>query len=204
MRRASEALTRLPSRCDYTTTNKFLRDGVPFTVEVSGSATYADYRYSRTELTGIAYRQSDPTRTAQVRALTVLDGAYMWMEIHNELLGAPSVTKGPLGPGPGPPGVIAMVANLASNYDLRVVGIADGRVRLEGTLAEAPYHAVVVLDEGSARPIEILLGTDPESVHLRIRSWSFPETTDPTLFVYSPPEGVTVTEIFADSIAARE
>lgn len=191
MQKASASVSTFPIRCEYTTTSKYVKDGLPTTLELKGSATFADGPFSRTELAGIAYTTADPTKSTEVTSVTVSDGSFDWWEFNVPAAGSPVVTRNATDPAKLP-GVIGLVAGLASDYDLKVVGRSDNRIALEGRHSEVPYRARVVLDASSAHPLEIRLGTDPESTHMEFHNWAALKSVDPGLFTYTPPEGVTV------------
>jgi hypothetical protein len=192
MQRAVDAISQFPMRCEYTTKNKYIHNGLPTVMELSGTATFTDGPRSRTELIGIAYPASDPTATAEVSIVTVLDGSYEWWKTDSSSAASPTVTKSPMKSTEEFPALVSQVIELATDYELEIVDQAHNRVVLEGSHSEVAYRARIVLDEASAQPLEIQLGTGSESIHMTFLEWKILESVDSDIFTYIPPEGVTV------------
>jgi hypothetical protein len=181
-----------PIRCKYTMTDKWVLDGVPTVLQLSGVTIVADQHRSRTNLRGVAYAVANPKATARVKLVTIFDGTYLWIEATVGTAELPVISRAPQRPTDQYLGVVGLVAKLMQEYEFARVGYAGGRILLDGDHPKAHYPVRVELDPTTARPLEIWEGTDPVSIHVAFHQWETAVTIDSSPFVYSPPDGATV------------
>ncbi|TAH34297.1 MAG: hypothetical protein EYC70_15205 [Planctomycetota bacterium] len=115
-----------------------------------------------------------------------------------------------MGQGAGGFNFADQVKQFAAFADLRLAGVENGRVRLEGPLNAEGQKTLggqmpvaldrvrMVLDEKTGYPLEIAVdGGGKPVVSIVLSNVRFPEKVDPGQFRFSPPEGVPVQQVRA-------
>lgn len=191
------------------------------TAEGMGVIDFGDRTHFRLEMRVQMTMAQGQTHSATQRM--VADGKFLWMELNNPSMGGQQVLKMPVekmgANATGMPGGLGagsssgvdplrQVLQLADMAEFQKVTVEGGRVRLEGDLTssgiqalgtmipgETPTTLTMVLDEKTAFPLEVVIGT-PERPLLtqKYNNPRFPEEMDPSLFTYSPPEGVPIVD----------
>jgi outer membrane lipoprotein-sorting protein len=216
-----------PFKVHYSSTMQAAQMGQSITIEMDGDITQGGERHQRMTMKG-AMKMPGMETPMEMNILAVSDGDTVWTEIHHPMMGKQvmkigidaaaelSQTSGFTGTGVDP---IGQIRQMTEAFDLDVAGQADGVVTLVATMTEETREKLgsampalgddmqleLMLDEKTGFPSGMKLGG--EGAPLVSMTFSDferldPEGMDKDLFVYTPPEGATVTDLGAMAGAA--
>jgi hypothetical protein len=210
-------------RVSYRSDMSVIQQGESIGLTVKGATTQADRNHLRMEL---AITMSMGEMNAQMAMLGVIDGKTFWLESDNPMTGGKQVTRMPVdmagdmsGGGMGLAGGVSgfdpvgQIEQMVAMFDFEMTSRSEDRVTLQATMTEeilADLHTllpdaegmerfVLVLDEGTAFPLEMRMGGETPFMTMVFNDLEFvePGSLDPAIFSYTPPEGTEVVDMGA-------
>jgi len=198
-------------------------EGMQAKVKIDGSMNYASAERFYTVF-DVAMDMSGMAMAMSMK--TVADGENFWLEIDSPMMGGKQVMTGTTdqleklaemggadlsglgGMGQDP---IQEIRSLADKFDLKVVGIENGRVTLHAAvtpeelaemgefaaLGEKLDSVTLVVDEAEALPLQLKMGAAQPFITIDFIDYEFFAAADvlDTDYAYTPPEGVPVNDI---------
>ena len=226
LNKMAELVDKGPFEVDYSADLQMAAMGMPMNVTMGGHMTQTDRAHMRMTMDmSMSPEMGDEQGSMTINVLMVSDGAVMWTEMNNPIMGGKQVMKigldqakklaeSPAGMGMAQMGSmdpISQIRQLTELFDFDVTERTDGEVKLSADMtpealakmgipaeaASAMTSFVMIIDEKTGFPSELHLGGEEPLMVMRFSNFkSFDASkAEPGMFSYAPPEGVQVMDL---------